>query len=238
MGVTESDKELIERCVGAEASEEDLLLFEERCKDPLFREEAEIARLLVDQIVATERSKLREELHQQLSSLELPKKNPSANKFFYYAAAAIVLLLIVAYFLLPTGVSSDRLYAEYYTPFPVATTRGDHDEEWRIFYSKSDYANAEKALLSAIESKGNPALYVALGNCYLNLEDTGKAKSALATAMKSGDTLLVKHATWYFALTLLKEGDWSGCKKELEKLTSSPYSSKANEIIQKIDQQE
>ena len=160
------------------------------------------------------------------------------------AIAACILLLVGVWFTMqPSLPANDRLYAEYFEPFDSpgsGLTRGSDNEmtlkaQAYEAYDAGDYAQAAGLFEKALLEKDDPIMHLCLGNAYLKTGNAEKAGAAFQHILdKHGD--LVTQATWYLALTYLKEGNLERTKASLWEISqSSTYGEKARKLLKELE---
>jgi hypothetical protein len=244
--LSENDYLLIEKFINNELSNEERVLLNERRKDPAFSKELKLHQDTGDAIKEYHSKTLRTELKQRVK--EIPVSDLRARRrsiFMYWAAASVMVCAIAGYFILRSGSSSDKnLFDSYFKAFPATIiTRGNDDESSDAAlkkYEKGDYEGAALIIQPLIEKEKNieekHKLKLLLGNCWLKLNETHKAKKCFKEIMEDSDTQFRQHGEWYFALSLLKNKQRDSSQLILDKIihSNSIYARQADDLSKKL----
>jgi len=184
------------------------------------------------------RSTLETIADQHLKTQEVPKKETKVIRFtpWKYAIAAAVIVLIGLTFMFSSG---DPLYADY--AFNESISLVERDGEGTAF-AKAETAFNAKEYLEAIvyfdailaADSANAEVQYYKGIALVEVEKYDEA-AAIFNQLTDGNTLYKHKATWYNALSKLKQGDTNACKQLLEKIpvTAEDYKV-AQELLEKL----
>lgn len=135
------------------------------------------------------------------------------------AAAGLALVAIAVWFITSTGSPSYRQYAQH-APLSL-TVRGAAEQsaaDAEAAFNSKDYATALSALDRLLaEQPRDPTALLYKGICLIELDRTDDARTVL-TPVAAGSTALLGEATWYVALSFLKDKNTAACKTELQKI--------------------
>ncbi len=227
------------RYLSGEMEEADRLAFEEACR---------------------QREDLRERLTLELqtryaiqrvgrASLENPLVRPisPSNSFLRYRIAASFLALFLLgaaiYIFWPKRQTPSELYTAYYT-VPILSQVRDSEGMDSLYlaassaYVQQDWEKAAplfESYLSSFNQYSDTQAYLALGICFLELDQYPKAQEYFSTINVLSSPYYFD-ARWYSALSYLKTEEGEKAKEQLELLqTSNVYRNKAKELLGKID---
>lgn len=183
---------------------------------------------------ATFKSTLETIADQHLDALVAPKKEVKVIRFnpWKYAIAASVVLLIGFMFMYQPG---QPLYADYAFNEPISLV--ERDGEGTAFAKAETAFNAKKyqeaityfdAILASDSANAEVQYYK--GIALVEIENYEQA-DAIFSQLADGNTLYKHKATWYNALSKLKQGDENACKQLLEKI---PVSAEDYEVAQEL----
>lgn len=235
---------LIDRYLAGELNTQEQKDFEEKIRaDAGFAEKVLLYRSLTENLKSRfsgeeEEKRLQESLS-AISNTEIPVEKTTkvvSLRWYYWAAAASVALLAVIWFY--TGTSTLPEYSQYAFHGDLSITeRGDdslqHQAE-EAFNSKN-YTDAitylDKLLAADPE---NTALQLFKGIALLELDRFHEAESLLK-AIQNSNTVYRDKATWYLALSALKQKNYDRCKTLLEQIPAgSEDHEKAREILKRL----
>ena len=157
------------------------------------------------------------------------------------AAAALILLLSVAFWLNQAPLSSGDLYAAYYEPYPSLfsnrnVTEGDLPLA-NEYYQNKDY---EKALgifdQLLVEQPNDAKLLLIAGICQLENDQAAAALTYFQKIIDKEDLYLMDQATWYAALSHLKQDQKTKAKALLKQLEAKPKADRKNEAIELLNE--
>jgi tetratricopeptide (TPR) repeat protein len=236
---------LIDRYLTGELNMEEQKGFEEKIRaDADFAEKVLLYRSLTENMrsrfTGEEEEKRLQETLSAISKAEIPVERSAkvvSLRWYHWAAAASVALLAVFWFY--TGTSTLPEYSQYASHETLALTeRGSdslqhHAEE--AFNSKN-YAQALTYFDKLLKTEpANTELQLFKGIALLELDRFQEAGSIFST-IKNSDTVYRDKATWYLALTALKQKDYDRCKALLEQIPAgSEDHDRAREILKGLD---
>lgn len=215
--------------------------------DPALMEEVEEARAFHEALLSHRNESLRTKLRALRDEKPLSASNTHANVIPLWkklmAAASVAFILGMAGIWLLKGeskVEPTELYAAYYSS-PKGTDAfrdGASEEFWVQLDNKlatSSWSEAAVLIEMRIKEKPSLDLEILLGLSYLELGQFEKADSIF---IKYKNTPLISEkATWYLAMSYLKQGKSDLARKELTDLTkegSGELVKKAQEILEKL----
>lgn len=187
---------------------------------------------------ATFKSTLETIADQHLDTSVVPKKEVKVIRFnpWKYAIAASVILLIGLLFMYPSG---EPLYADY--AFNESISLMERDGEGTAFAKAETAFNAKEyqeaivyfdAILASDSANAEVEYYK--GIALVEIEKYAEA-DAIFSQLADGNTLYTQKATWYGALSKLKQGDKNACKQLLEKIpTTAEDYEVAQELLKKL----
>ena len=171
---------------------------------------------------------------QHLDTSVAPKKPVKVIRFnpWKYAIAAAVIVLIGLTFMFSSG---DPLYADY--AFNESISLVERDGEGTAFAKAETAFNAKEyqeaityfnAILASDDANAEVQYYKGIA-----LVEVGKydEADAIFSQLADGNTLYKDKATWYGALSKLKQGDKQACKQLLEKI---PAGAEDHEVAQEL----
>lgn len=186
---------------------------------------------------------------QQLRSLEASLPPISGRQiplslWLPLAAAAVLVIAAGIWFIAPTkGTSHQELYAAYFEPFDSPgsglTRSTDNEESLKASayqaYDAKNFEEASRLFVALLKQADDPIAELCLGNAWLALDRPEEAEKVFTSILEDhGD--LVTHATWYLALTYLRQGKIERAKSTLWEISnSSTYGKEAREILSKLD---
>lgn len=166
---------------------------------------------------------------------EQPQMKVQRNNLRRWMALAASVLLVAAavWFFRQSEAPTYREYARH-APLSL-TVMGDTQPartEAESAFNQKDYARALAALDQLLAAEpDNPKASFYRGICLLEL-DRGAEARAVFEPLAAGNSALKEDATWYIALSYLKEQDKAACKSALMKIdTSSAHHAEAREIL-------
>lgn len=249
--MSEINYEIISQYVAGELNGAALEAFEKQ-----MQENAELAAEVTiyraiesDQLLITtykeEKAKLSESL-QQLNTSYFKKKQSKVIqiKYWWYAATAVAAAVIIVLILRPFAgedFNNEKLFA-YYTkdiePLSAGERGTDNDTALlRIvnLFNKRDYEHSLPLLKNALARDSSKTdLLIATGFCFLQINQPDSAIK-IFNHIINGNTVYTNQATWYKALTLLKENKIDSCYKVLESLPADADNrEEASELMKKI----
>ncbi|MBT1697308.1 tetratricopeptide repeat protein [Fulvivirgaceae bacterium PWU4] len=190
-----------------------------------FSGEEEEARLRA-RLAAIAQAELREEKQAKVVSL----------RWYHWAAAASILLIAVVWFY--TGKSALPEYTEYASHGPLALAERGTDsllQQAEEAFNTKQYTQAIRYLNQLLETDpDNRELQLYKGVALLETDRISEAE-AIFSAIRNSDTAYKHKATWYLALSALKQKDYDKCRALLEQIPkeSEDYA-KAREILRRL----
>ncbi len=184
---------------------------------------------------ATFKSTLETIADQHLDTSAVPKKAVKVIRFnpWKYAIAASVVVLMGLMFMYQSG--GDPLYADY--AFNESISLVERDGEGTAFAKAETAFNAKEyqeaivyfdAILAADSANAEVQYYK--GIALVEVEKYDEA-AVIFSQLADGNTLYKHKATWYNALSKLKQGDENACKQLLEKM---PVAAEDYEVAQEL----
>lgn len=214
-------------------SEEEQLLWEKWHKeDKTFADEVEFQKNVKTALHRHERTQLKKQLvaFEQQGSIKL-----TYRKLWAASIAACLLVGLVTWFFM-TSVSDEKLYAEYFQPYPnvvVPTVRGGAAATNEALYLY-EQDNFEGALLAFQKMDTLAFARFYESQCYLALNKPDKAIDLLEN-LHFADTNFEVLKKWYLALAYLKIQESEKAKPLLEEVAAVENSQQrlAKELIEK-----
>ena len=245
----EEDILLISKKIEGKLSEREEQIFDEKyATDREFKEEAVSRTQVLAGIEAMRKKALKEELSGWLMSEENPMTagEQSQNsvpqiRWYLYAAAALVPLILTVILLLPgPSKTAEELFAENFQPLEnILGNRAGQSHEFldkgMQLYRAGEYAAAITELEKISNQDDLINLY--LGISYLATGDTDSARDHFEYNRQQGDKVMSEYATWYLALTFLKEENFDRAQTLLETLVADKaidYADDASLLIKEI----
>lgn len=174
-------------------------------------------------------------------------------------AAAVSLVLVATFVFNNSSTNTESLYQAYYSPYNSNVLRGEGSidaiyQEAANQYSLGNYGVAQKQLNEYLEkinqnqseentSSTSPAvkayehehIYLLLGNCALNLQDTDAAQDYFTKVLNGSNGQFIHDAKWYLALTYLKSAKDTEAENQLRELASTMnlYQIEAKKLLEK-----
>jgi hypothetical protein len=147
-------------------------------------------------------------------------KQVSLNRFYWVAAASVFLVGVA--FLYFSHFTSYPLYSEYATHDPLAlTVRGDEDSlklKAEETFNQGDYILSVEFLSELLKNDPeNTRLQLYLAIALLEADQYDEAESYL-DLIRQGQSVFKDKATWYLALSNLKQKKYNRCKELLEEI--------------------
>ncbi|AJR03123.1 tetratricopeptide repeat protein [Siansivirga zeaxanthinifaciens] len=241
----DQDYILFESYLSNELPADEIATFEKRLKTDaafhsafeLYKETALFLEKHIENEVATETFKKN---LQKISDKHFVNLNNGLNKtankklfnLFKYAAAASIVLM-VGIFTIGNLMSPD--YSDYSNYEPISlTVRGENDallKTAETSFNNKDFEKAESAFKSILVLDNNNAeikLYSAIANLELNNYNLAEE---LLVSLQNGNSVFKNKATWYLALSKLKQGEEEYC---IEILKTIPEDAEAYQQAQKL----
>lgn len=244
-------KEMIERYLEGDLTAEERIAFEQQLQqDPALAAELALHKKIHAEMQQhTLHEKKQQELNTTITSLnkeffKQPAPVRRIKRWWYAAAgvaAAVVLLLVWNLFSGTESFDNKKLFA-YYAKNPEELPggeRGGAADSLRLkaaaLYNSQDYRNALPLLRTL--TAANPEdkqLQMALAISLMHADLYAEA-IRIFERIQTGSSVYMGEATWYKALTLLKQNNLSECYEVLEQIpeTNSHYK-QAAELMKKI----
>jgi hypothetical protein len=242
--MTEADYVLIDKKLSEELTLDEERSFKQRyAQSTAFAEEYRLQRQLVD----TLRSQHNQQLKNEMKALHEEVKAERGKRRYhwpYAVAATIVLLLMVGtwFYQATYPSSSEDLFAAYYTPYRADPLVRSESESVSIYdratqlYRTEQYRDVIPLLehLLATDTTQRDKVLLLLGNSHLK---DGMISSAIAyfrQATKSSNPIMQERATWYLALSYLRDENITAARPLLESIASHPgmYQAKAKALLE------
>lgn len=172
------------------------------------------------------------------SKASAPAKVISMKRVLRYAMGVAAVLLIAVFLWKPW--QSTDLYGDYaQTDMINPAVRGENTDsllqQAAVAFNAKDFATAEKNLEQVRRSKPDDSFT----NFYygVSLLQNGKVSQArvVLSALANGESTFKYEATFYQALSFLKEGDKTACREWLQKIPADAANyGKARELLDKL----
>lgn len=168
---------------------------------------------------------------------------PRQNLRLAYVVATFFLVGIVSVLYLGRETANEKLFAEYYQPYPniASSVRGELSEgklQGALQqYDAGDFNAALKLLqeILAAEPENTMANFYA-GVCYLKLEKPSLAIAGLQKVIAANDARLAEPAEWYLALAYVQENDLLNARATLNEIIaeSGAYKEQAVKLLEHL----
>jgi hypothetical protein len=235
---------LIDRYLAGELNTEEQKEFETRIKsDSDFAEKVLVYRSLTENLKSRfsgeeEEKRLRESLS-AIAKAEIRSEAPAkviALRWYHWAAAASIALFAIVWFY--TGTATLPEYSQYAFHGSLSLAERGTDslqQQAEEAFNSKNYPQAVLYLNKLLEAEpDNTALKLFKGVSLLELGQVKEAETIFADIQNS-NTVYQDKATWYLALSALKQKDYDRCRVLLEQLPAdSEYYSKAREILERL----
>lgn len=239
MSLSEKDYNIIEAYLDGNLQPEQDPYFQDRLKDPSFRQELSTQASIQDAI----KSNTNHAFIQKLKSSQPTPLDKNNNK--WRLGILIILSILVAAFVLynygtnqsQTDTPPNQL--AYLVPYPPQTFERGTDPTWTDslseamqLYSKGSYAEARYEFQAKARDQEIVKLYIA--NCSIFMDDFETAKSELFALRASDDQQIKQNADWYLAMTFYEMGQKQHCFDILDQIIGSSnhlFYSKAQQFI-------
>lgn len=164
------------------------------------------------------------------------QKSKIKNLYKYAVAASIILLLGIFTF----NQFSNPTYSDFSNYDTISlTVRGHNNTLLKTAeqaFNNRDFTTAEQAFKSLVELDEDNSefkLYQAISNIEL---DNFEVSDALLNNLKSGNSAYKNKATWYLALSKLKQGNNNACIEILKLIPEeADYYKQAKSLMNKLD---
>ncbi|MEO1626192.1 MAG: tetratricopeptide repeat protein [Bacteroidota bacterium] len=176
--------------------------------------------------------------HQEWEKQQTPSPR-FPRKYIWFIAAALLLLSLLFVLLLPSSASNEKMYAQYFEPYPMQLgDRSQDPSDWmrqlEDQYTKQNYAAALQILQAQAETTQKEKKWLLyLGICQLESDQITAALSSFEQ-FEENDPVYWYEANWYAALAHLKAGQLAEAKKKLNILLAHPnahYDADARRIL-------
>ena len=241
--------ERIEAYVMGQMNKTDRDAFEiEIQSDSALADAVELHRLLLMGLGDKDRNLFREQVSQVIKTQQRDqaqvKRMEPRRILWFVAAVAIALIGFFAWFVIEPKVQPDKLYAEYFEPYPVyqVSRSEDHEPQFQEameLYGLERYAEAGDILrnleLSQDQQQQSVRFYLAITMLHENkLEE---AQTILKEMIGRSDSKFSEQATWYLALAHLKTNEKSAAIQLLGELSDAPgrFGKLSTELLDKLD---
>lgn len=250
--MNEADYDLIEQYLEGTLKNENLISFENRLKtDSQLAEELALRQDMEHFLsIKTEKDALKKELPkisqsffqesktEQKEEAKIVQLTPFYKKksFIFGSVAAAVLLFFMIQFLRPTG----SLYEQYQEEYQLALAEKGVSElnlpKLEKEFEAGNYAYAKEQLeLYLTQNPTDTRAQIAHAISLMELNETTKAQQILSNIYNDSNKILFKNAaTWYLAMSYLKEENFTEAKTYLAQIQAGEYSEKAKELLQKL----
>jgi len=252
--MNEVDYDLIEQYIEGKLKNNDLINFENRLKtDTQLMEELTLRQDMehflakkkekdalkkeLPNISKTFFQKPEKELEQEAKIVQL-KPFYKKRTFILGGVAAAFLLFFMIQFLLP----KDSLYEQYKGEYQLAlAVKGDNDLDLGKLekeYAAGNYEYAQEQLVLYLnQNPTDTRAQIAQAIVLIELEKAEQARKMLSAIANDPTKMLFKNtATWYLAMSYLKEENYSEVRKYLIQIMEGKYSEQAQELLTKITQ--
>lgn len=172
---------------------------------------------------------IEKELETEPDSKVTPK---NATGYYLVVAAIIAAMILFAYLLLSRGPDTEKVYANFYEPYPVSfSTRAEDTDEQLLeigeLYENQQYEAAIPKLTALLKERPEDGqLHLALGISYLETDDLEAAQNVFQNIRAEGIQLYNDLAVWYLALALIKADDLDKARMWLQVLADNPEADK------------
>ena len=246
----EQDYMLFEDYLSNELSKEEIISFENRLKtDSKFKESLQLYKetssFLEDKFENEENLAAFKANIEKISKASFNKTNTNQNKkgtkktinYFLYSLSACVVLLFGIFMFNQFSNPSYSDYANYGTI--SLTVRGNNNallQTAENAFNTKDFKKADEALKSLIVSDENNAelkLYRGIANVELS---NFEVADALLSNLQKGNSAYKYKATWYLALSKLKQNENDECLQILKTIPEDADDyNQAQKLINKLD---
>jgi len=175
----------------------------------------------------------------EVKTKEEVKVKPLYRRIAGWAAAAAVLLLLVtmSLWMSRTSMTSQEIYAQAYEPYPSmfssrAGVSGDLPRA-NEYYQNEVYGQALIIFDELLTAKPNDArLLLMSGICLLEEDQAPKAFTYFQKIIELKDIYLSDQATWYAALSLVKQDQKEAAIPLLQQLADQPKADRKKEATE------
>ena len=165
------------------------------------------------------------------------------SRKWWYAAASILALCTISitlYLQTNRGVSTDKLFAQYYSSENIIDqTRGDENiVEAVLKFQQKDFRTASVLFKSILDKdNSNIAVWFYYGISNIETKNYDNSIKAFNTIIKQNDNLYIEHAEWYLGLCYLKNNQKDKAIDQFVVVASNPdnfHRQEAKEILEKL----
>lgn len=235
----DTDYQLIEQYLRGELADESLREFEQRlASDTQLAKELELAKDM-DQFVEN-----RSQTNQTISTMremgEKYRPKPEVPVIPFYKKRKVMIATVMSMasiFLLFVFINlfNDDPYQEFFQHQSISAELSGNEIDMNQAIKDFNNAHYKSALVvfeknEKINGVENPQYELAQGICYLELDQYSKADSTFTHLLQT-QQIYKNQATWYLALTALKQSDFQKCQELLSQIESdSAYFKKAKQL--------
>lgn len=219
-------------------TEEDAIAFKKQMlESPELKREVALQEKIIQGLKAHQNQELKRELKKIHKETFAPAQRRIKVLWSYAAvAASIVLIAAIALWLFLPQTSESDLFQAYYQPFALDQSRDPDDRlmaEAKVLYQDSLYRDALPKMDSLAERMPDSVEYqLAIGICYLELQQFEKAKQVFQQIIETKESFLEDQARWYLGLLLIRENKLKAAKEILNVIAQNPNSDKYVETIE------
>jgi len=239
-----SKEDKIDAYLRGELNEADKQQFEETAEqDEELARELAFRKLTLEHLELLEDRKIADQV-QAVHQAEIKQRQGRAKVKrlrFLAMAAAILLLLSFAWWLWPSAVAPDALYAEYYAPYELPFgNRNEMDAltEAGVYYQSGDYEQAVPAFRELLaQDPSRSKVTFALGISQMELQQWPEASAHFQQLIEQDDPLYAGLARWYLSLCYLKMDNTASAVTQLETLaddTGAVFQEEASQLLKAI----
>ena len=193
--------------------------------------------------VSDEEKELANTLQQLNRKYILPGSNVRQGNFKKWLAAAAAILVIVlgtVYILTNKKTTPEKLYAGYaeHTAIKIQLRGNTADSLAGLAadkFNNKQYGEALPLLQAYVKQRPDDIqMHISLGICYLEMNRFTDAEQ-IFSMIASGKTAYAETASWYLALTALKQKDIEKCRSILNRIPqTSTWYNKARSLLEEL----
>jgi len=235
--------EEVRRYLQGKMSKEEGVQFEQRMdNDPLFAEEVQLNRELLESMNYHFNSKLKQRLKgEDTKTVAFTERSTKRNtNRIWMMAASLALIAVAGYLLFFSGPDSQQLFDQYHTTYynvlEGSTRSGETANATEAFrqYDQEDFQAAAQSFTTLIseDSKNMDWLfYQGLSN--LEIQESQAAIGAFEKVLEASTEDWVEPAQWYLGLAHLQAGNTKEAKETFSQIVSggASYSDRAKELM-------
>ncbi len=245
--MNEMDYLLIDKKIDGTLTPDEVLRFERKlAQDADFAKAYELQQTAIASLQLQQHRKRKTEVRALYESIK--EKQAQRRKLQWYslaAALAVVVISSLAYITIGRSSSPEALFAQYYTPYPVISTRNATDRsptepsdsvQAILRYAQEDYSAAIPLLEDLSEQSENIQWKLLLGNAYLKNNQHNEAITSFQQVASLADPVAQQYGRWYLALALLKVNQPKDAQTQLETITQQPglYQTQAQTLLDEL----